>query len=165
MESNSSTPYNFFRNPHSGTYHFDTDYNVDFTVYFALDSSWFPSHSQFSNQVYTFGFWTNANSKRDKRVMTTISAIVIEHFSKHKESILTFICDDDDQKQVNRMRKFNGWYLLNFRADIIKLDKDVVFEGKTKHTSLVMHIENSHFELVRDIYLSADTDVTWKVLH
>ncbi|MHA4741853.1 DUF6169 family protein [Dyadobacter sp. MSC1_007] len=164
VESNSSTPYSFFYNPDTGTYHFDTKYNIDFTVYFALDSSWFPSNPQFSQEVYTFGFWTSAGSKRDSRVMTTIAATVVEHFSKNKNSILTFICDDDDQKQINRMRKFNGWYLLRARPDIIKLDKDVVFESKTKHTSLVMHIENLHFEVVREIYLSADADVTWKIL-
>ena len=118
--SNLSTPYSYFHNPSSGTYHFDTDTNVEFTVYFALDSSWFP----LLPQLY-----------------------------------------DDDDKQASRRRKFNGWYLLQHNSGVVKLDKDVVFDGKIKHTSILMHAENSFFSVVSEAYLSADPDVTGKILN
>lgn len=162
--SNSSIPYSYFHNPLSGTYHFDTEHDVDFTVYFALDSSWFPLLPQLSDHIYTFGFWSSCQGRRDPRIMCTLVKIIIQHFESHRDSILTFICDDDDEKQVSRQRKFNGWYLLQPGGDVVKLDKDVLFEGKTKHTSILMHAENSFFSVISDAYLNADPDVTGKIL-
>ena len=110
--SNLSTPYSYFHNPSSGTYHFDTDTNVEFTVHFALDSSWFPLLPQLYDEIYTFGFWSSCAGRYDRRVMCTLVKIIQEHFELHRDSILTFICDDDDDKQASRRQKFNGWYLL-----------------------------------------------------
>lgn len=162
--SNLSRPYSYFFNPASGTYHFDTDHNVDFTVYFALDSSWFPLLPQLCDQIYSFGFWSSCPGPRDPRVMDTLAKIIKEHFELYSDSILTFVCDDDDTKQVSRRRKFNGWYLLQRDSGVVKLDKDVIFEGKTKHTSILMHVNNLFFNEVREAYLSADPDVTGKIL-
>lgn len=162
--SNLSRPYSYFHNPDSGTYHFDTDHDVDFTVYFVLDSSWFPLLPELSDEIYTFGFWSSSTGRRDPRIMSTLVKIIKQHFVLHRDSILTFICDDDDEKQLSRQRKFNGWYLLQQESRIVKLDKDVLFEGKVKHTSILMHIENYFFSVVSDAYLNADPDVTGKIL-
>lgn len=96
--------------------------------------------------------------------MCTLTKIITEHFDLHRDSILTFICDDDDEKQISRRRKFNGWYLLQDKKDIVKLDKDVFFEAKVKHTSILMHMDNRFFSVVKDAYLNADPDVTSKIL-
>lgn len=162
--SNLLRPYSYFHNPASGTYHFDTDHDVDFTVYFALDSSWFPLLPQLSDEIYTFGFWSSCTGRRDPRVMDTLAKIIKAHFELNRNSILTFVCDDDDKKQMSRRRKFNGWYLLQRDSGVIKLDKDVVFEGKTKHTSILMHVDNTFFPVVSEAYLNADPDVTGKIL-
>ncbi|PSL27293.1 DUF6169 family protein [Dyadobacter jiangsuensis] len=163
-ESNLLRPYSYFHNPASGTYHFDTDHNVDFTVYFVLDSSWFPLFPELSDDIYTFGFWSSCAGRRDRRVMHTLAKIIKEHFQLNRDSILTFVCDDDDKKQMSRRRKFNGWYLLQRGTGVIKLDKDVVFDGKTKHTSILMHEDNLFFSVVSEAYLNADPDVTSKIL-
>jgi len=51
--SNLLRPYSYFHNPASGTYHFDTDHDVDFTVYFVLDASWFPLLPELFDEIYT----------------------------------------------------------------------------------------------------------------
>nr|WP_295928845.1 DUF6169 family protein [uncultured Dyadobacter sp.] len=162
--SNSSTPYSFYRNPYTGTYHFDTCHDVVFTVYFAQDASWFPFHPHLADQIYTFGFWSDGSGKEDFRIMATLAKIITEHFESYPDSILTFICDDDDQKQLSRRRKFNGWFLLQSNHQIAKLDKDVWFDGKLKHTSIMLHIGNFYFNQVCQAYKDADTDVTGKML-
>ncbi|HWV32467.1 MAG TPA: DUF6169 family protein [Dyadobacter sp.] len=94
--------------------------------------------------------------------MNTLAKIIKEHFELNRDSILTFVCDD--QKQMSRRRKFNVWYLLQRDSDVIKLDKDVVFEGRTKHTSILMHADSIFFSVVSEAYLNADPDVTGKIL-
>ena len=57
----------------------------------------------------------------------------------------------------------NGWYLLQHNSGVVKRDKGVVFDGKIKHTSMLMHAENSFSSMVSEAYLSADPDVTGKI--
>ena len=128
--SNLLRPYSYFYNPTSGTYHFDTDHDIDFTVYFALDSSWFPLLPQLADEVYTFGFWSSCTGRRDLRVMSTLAKIIKQHFELNPDSILTFVCDDDDKKQMSRRRKFNGWYLLQGDSSVIKIDRMWCSKGK-----------------------------------
>lgn len=91
--SNLLRPYSYFYNPDSGTYHFDTDHDVDFTVYFVLDASWFPLLPELSNEIYTFGFWSSCTGRRDPRVMVmdTLAKIIKEYFELYRDSILTFV--------------------------------------------------------------------------
>ena len=108
--SNLLRPYSYFHNPALGTYHFDADHDVDFTIYFALDASWFPLLPELSDEIYTFGFWSSFNGRRDPRVMNTLAKIIQEHFELYRDSILTFICDDDDKKQMSHHRKFTAFF-------------------------------------------------------
>lgn len=162
--SNSLTPYSYYTNSSTGTYHFDTDHFVDFTVYFALDSSWFEAYPQFSQDVYTFGFWSSSPGNKDCRIKLTIAEILKYHFQRNPNSILTYLCDDDDKKEFYRKRKFNGWFLLLRDQLIYKFDKEVIFDGKPKHSSVLIHRDNVHFDLIKQAYESGEMDVTGKFL-
>lgn len=144
-------PYSYTYNKADITFSFTTSNNISYLVYFNDGSVYFENYAELSSDVWIFGFDAAAkNIPTDVRVKETIIEILGNYFDENKDIILMFVCDQSDNKQMNRKRKFNAWFIASQNISIIKLDKSTFDDsGKSGlHVSVMYHIKNRNADKI-----------------
>lgn len=107
------------------TYRFITEANCEYEIYFS-NVDYFDGFPEINSFVYSFGFYTSERNflGLDKRVSDTIISVVYD-FMQNKENIITFTCDNKDNKALARKKLFQKWFDEYNNNDFEKIDFDI----------------------------------------
>ena len=83
----------------------------------------------------------------DKRMELTIIAILSTFFSNNKNSLI-YVCDNLDNRQQGRYRKFDSWFKRSENLLLEKYDVNFTTQEMQILASLIIHVENPHKELL-----------------
>ncbi len=149
------TPYSFQQN--SNEYRFQTDKGVFYSLKFSDGSFYFvnlPTYIpifEFSITVVSLG--DHLSPPRDARVEITIVAIMRLFFLSHENSII-YICDNLDEKQAARHRKFDIWFRTHADEDLEKYDTHFMIQSMEIYASLILHRSNHYKNNLVRIFLN-----------
>ena len=115
-------------------------------MWFTDGRSYFEQYTTFAEDVLMFGFDTvSAEVPVDSRVRDTIVTLLAQYFTAHENSVLLFVCDSSDNRQMNRRRKFNAWHKSANELPVAKVDVSIFGEdSKPVYLSVLYHSENKH---------------------
>ncbi len=133
---------------------FTTSNSVDYKVEFVQDKLNFDELLL----VFEISITTDTTKKQiftplDTRVELTVIGILRTFFSDNKKSTV-FVCDNRDNRQHTRKRKFSSWYNNYKTPEIEKHDNDFIFKDKVLLTSLLIHQNNPFKKIIIDLFLS-----------
>jgi Family of unknown function (DUF6169) len=144
-------PYDFTFS--DGKYSFITDnsviYNVEFT-----DGSYYFYELPVDVPVFELNIKAlNALVQPfDKRVEITIVAILSMFFNNNKNSLI-YVCNNLDNRQQARSRKFSSWFNKNATFSIEKYDINFTMQNIIILASLIVHAQNDRKEeLIKRFY-------------
>ncbi|MBO0940012.1 hypothetical protein J2I47_25935 [Fibrella sp. HMF5335] len=130
-------------------YEFVTDSFVAYEVAFKPTPYLFDEGSAFSTFIVELVIRIGANSTNqypplDKRVATTIAAIVDDYYQTRPETIALYVCDSSDGRQAARKRKFEDWFRYFNQAEFIKHDLPVTDQkdGVVYYNSIILKANN-----------------------
>ena len=128
-------------------YEFVTDQGIRYAIYFLDYSHMFDAYPEISNYVYTFNIdVVEGDTKKaftDERISTTV-AEVVRLFFEQIENVIVYVCDNLDNRQMARKRKFDIWFWQNNDGSIIKEDELTFVEGVEIYNSLLVHKNNKN---------------------
>jgi hypothetical protein len=137
-------------------YSFQTDNSVVYSVEFTDGSLYFhdlPTHIPvFELNIKALNAVDNLGQPYDKRVEITIVTILNTFFSDNKNSLL-YVCDNLDNRQQGRYRKFDIWFEKNKTTLIEKYDVNFTTHGTQIIASLIVHAHNPDKELLVSLFL------------
>lgn len=151
-ELNLQCPYSVVLDEEAFIYSFYTSSQIPYKIIFSDSTSFFEGTSVESQiqKVYSLSIEkaTIVKEPFDRDVQTTIDCI-ITHFFEDVEKSLIYMCDNSDEREVARYRKFSIWYKLSsFKEQVVKVDESIESEGLTYYTSIIYHKDNAlRFEL------------------
>ncbi len=106
-------PYNHFVDEEEGFYYFYTRNNIEYRCFFTKNEF---SNGILSltlkNDVYSFDlvrFTKCDKSEYDRNVSATVGHIINLFFDKNPDLILSYICDNADEKANKRQFSFSKW--------------------------------------------------------
>ena len=151
-------PYSF--NQQTNDYRFETDNGLFYSVKFTDGSFYFadlPTHIPvFEVSISTISLGDYFSAPKDPRVELTIVEIFRTFFLIHENSII-YICDNLDQKQAARHRKFDMWFRRHTGKELEKYDTHFIVESVEIYASLILHANNPYKEeLVGDFLSQVD---------
>lgn len=136
-------PYNFTYS--DGKYSFLTDnsvvYNVEFTdgAYYFFD---LPADVPvFELNIKVLNAAESIIQPYDKRVEVTIVNILSTFFNDNKNSLI-YVCNNLDNRERARSRKFNSWFNKNATFSVEKYDINFTMQNVIILASLIVHTEN-----------------------
>lgn len=141
------SPYSYFFEEESNSYHFVTDNGIDYEVVFFEDyqlSILYPE-----NKAFKKVFQISINPKTGKqipfdlRTRITVDSIVASFFLR-KDNCLLSVCDTNDGRGLTRLNKFLRWYeSRKFNANIRMIESSVTTNLETSvYTIILFHKEN-----------------------
>jgi len=91
---------------------------------------------------------------KDILVGETVHCIISDFISENSHCIFSYVCEDQDGKELLRQRKFNGWYLLHCDKHHILKNYDVYVEeyDTTYYTSIIFDSVIYSDEFIEEIY-------------
>ena len=155
-------------NEGSERYWFITKCNIVYIAYFTNSKGYFNTHPNFNDDILSFTF-EPAGERRgalylgisvskilsqshDKRIMDTISTILIRFFKKNSKKSIIVICESADHLAKCRNRLFEQWFNKIDAVSEIRVRKynlTIMDEG---YASLFVHPENRFLEEIRDAF-------------
>lgn len=108
--SKSFSPYNIHSLP-DGSYQFFTDSNIEYRCILSISSSSyidFPLESK--HLEFSFYRIKKGRAIEDKRIGATVSKLLDDVLISDENYLITFICDNTDQKAHNRLKLFKRWF-------------------------------------------------------
>ena len=152
---NQVLPYKFTNQ--GNDYRFDTDkglfYSVKFTdgaFYFANLPAYIPI---FEVSISTVSLGDYLSAPKDQRIEATIVEIFRIFFLEHENSII-YICDNLDEKQAARHRKFDMWFRRHTGEELEKYDTHFLVESMEIYASLILHVNNPFKNKLIEVFLS-----------
>jgi hypothetical protein len=147
-------PYNFTQR--DDKYTFQTDNSVIYSVELTDGSFYFfdlPHYiTVFELNIKTLNATDSIIRPFDKRIEATIVAILSLFFKDNNNSLI-YVCNNLDNRQKARNRKFDTWFNREESVLIEKYDVDVAFQNIQILASILVHVKNIHKEeLVRMFY-------------
>jgi hypothetical protein len=146
---NTPLPYSFTY--YENKYIFQTDNSVAYSVEFTDGTHYFfnlPRHIP----VYEFNIKVlnaadSIGQPYDKRIEITIVDILTAFFENHKNSLI-YVCDNLDNRQQSRYRKFERWFKKSKTVLIEKYDIDFSVYDIQILASLIVHTQNPDKDLL-----------------
>jgi Family of unknown function (DUF6169) len=140
-------------------YFFETDNSVAYSVEFTDGVHYFlnlPAHIPvFEFNIKVLSAVDTFGKPYDKRVEATIVEILSTFFSQNKNSLI-YICDNLDNRQRARRRKFDGWFKKSNSTVVEKYDIDFTVYDMQILASFMVHTQNPDkallIKLFFDIY-------------
>jgi hypothetical protein len=144
-------PYNFTYS--EGKFSFITDNSVIYNLEFTDGSYYF---FELPDDVPVFELNIKAlnalSQPFDRRVEITIVEVLSAFFSNNKNSLI-YVCNNLDNRQQARFRKFNSWFNKNATFSIEKYDINFTMQNITILASLIVHGQNERKEeLIQRFY-------------
>jgi Family of unknown function (DUF6169) len=147
-------PYEF-KSIGNNSYSFKTDndvlYNVEFTdgsFYFAR----FPDYLsifEFSINVLKTGKYLSP--PHDKRVELTV-VFILSTFLSSKDNSIIYVCQNIDDREYARKRKFDLWFSKNQNNSLEKHDLTIEYEDIAYLTSLIIHKNNTNKDEIVNLF-------------
>lgn len=144
-ELNLQCPYKVTIDSENFIYSFTTKNGIKYNIIFSDSMSYFSDTSTIGNisKIYSITIDKISNEKPilDTDVELTIDAVII-HFFKDTEKSIVYYCDNSDQKEKSRARKFGAWYLNSeFNSQTTKINNTIEISGQedTHFTSIIYH--------------------------
>jgi Family of unknown function (DUF6169) len=136
-------PYSFTYN--DGKYSFLTDNSVVYNVEFTDGSYYFfdlPADVPvFELNIKALNAAESIIQPYDKRVEITIVNILSKFFDDNKNSLI-YVCNNLDNRERARSRKFNSWFNKNATFSVEKYDINFTMHNIIILASLIVHTEN-----------------------
>jgi Family of unknown function (DUF6169) len=136
-------PYSFTYS--DGKYSFITDNSVVYNVEFTDGSYYFfdlPADVPvFELNIKAMNATESIIQPYDKRVETTIVNILSTFFNDNKNSLI-YVCNNLDNRERARSRKFNSWFNKNATFSVEKYDINFTMQNIIILASLIVHTEN-----------------------
>lgn len=142
-------------------YYFKTDNAVIYHVKLVASDYLFKKEAPYSANAYEFIITVEDNPtgeklKSDEKIPFTIEAIFDDFYSRFSETIVIYICDSSDAKQLVRQRKFAIWFWSLERYDFFQLDTAVFDkEGIPIAISLIVKRDNRYFRSIIEEFQEA----------
>lgn len=102
-------------------------------------------------QPYNFTHVGNIGQPYDRRIEATIVEILNSFFSDNKNSLI-YVCDNLDNRQYVRYRKFDIWFNRNKSELLEKYDVDFSFQDMQIFTSLIVHVHNPEKDVIVGLF-------------
>lgn len=106
----------------------------------------FADYAHITCPVYTFNIEAVEgdpdNSPGDDRVGVTVSDVMNLFFSKI-DNVAVYVCDNLDERQFARKRKFDLWFYSYNDGSLIKEDGLAMVEGKEIYNAMLLHKQNA----------------------
>lgn len=148
-------PYSFQQQ--GNDYRFDTDKGIFYSIKFSDSSFYFfnlPAYIPvFEISISTVSLGDHLSPPKDARVEATIVAIFRSFFTTHENSIV-YICDNLDQKQAARHRKFDIWFRTHAEKELEKYDTHFIVQSLEIYASLILHSANPYKLELTQIFLN-----------
>lgn len=108
--SKSFSPYTIHSLP-DGSYQFFTTSNIEYKCLLSISSNSFIDF-QLDVQPFDFSFYplNNGRAPEDKRINATIAKLLNDILDNDTNTIITFICDNRDDKAKKRLKLFKKWF-------------------------------------------------------
>lgn len=154
-----STPQPYSVIYRSNKYFFETDNSVVYSIEFTDGVHYFlnlPPHIPvFEFNLKVINAVDSIGQPYDERVESTIVDILSRFFSQNKNSLI-YICDNLDNRQRVRRRKFDGWFNKTKTSVVEKYDVDFSIHDMEILASFMVHTQNPDkallIKLFFDIY-------------
>lgn len=142
-------PYNFTY--HDNKFIFKTDNSVAYSVEFTDGTHYFlnlPSHIPvFEFNIKVLNVVDSIGQPYDERIELTIVNILRAFFEDNKNSLI-YVCDNLDNRQQVRYRKFDMWFKKSKTDLIEKYDIDFSVYDIQILASLIVHVQNPDKDLL-----------------
>lgn len=126
-------------------FEFTTSNGILYRTVFIEYGYLFYDYAEIQDKIFTFNIEViddeNATSSIDERVGMTIAYI----FSTFFENAVIYICDNLDERQWARKRKFDYWYWKYSNDTLIKEDGYAIIEGVEIISSIILRKDNPNF--------------------
>ena len=136
-------------------YFFETDNLVAYSVEFTDSVHYFlnlPPHIPvFEFNIKVLSPVDTFEKPHDARVEATIVEILTTFFSQNKNSLI-YICDNLDNRQRARPRKFDGWFKKSNATVVEKYEVDFSFHDIQILVSLMVHSQNPDKDLLVKLF-------------
>ena len=146
-------PYSFTNK--NNKYIFRTDNSVAYSIEFTDGVHYFlnlPPHIPvFEFNIKVLNVVDSIGQPYDERIEATIVEILTTFFSYNKNSLI-YVCDNLDNRQRVRYRKFDMWFKKNKTALIEKYDIDFSVQDIQILASLIVHAENPDKDLLVTLF-------------
>jgi len=103
-----------------------------------------------------FGEIDSKKGKNDSRISATILEIIIKFIIKDSSAVVHFLCDTDDERQLNRKRLFSRWFSICNMKNWVKYDYD--FENADYNISFIFNSEIYEINVMEQEVLSTLED-------
>lgn len=156
---NTQEPYSFSQLLNE--YEFKTENGILYSVKFSDGAFMFaglPPHIPiFEVSINVLELGDKSSPPQDLQAESTIVSIFRSFLSEHENSIV-YVCDNLDNKQAARNRKFEAWFQRNKSADIEKYDTYFTVESIEIYASLIIHVHNSFKTELISIFLNQQNE-------
>jgi hypothetical protein len=150
-------PYNYTYE--SNKYTFETDNSVIYSVEFTDGSFYFfdlpPDVFVFELNIKVLNVGNSFVQPYDKRTEATVVDILSKFFNDNRNSLI-YVCNNLDNREHARYRKFDIWFRRNKTLLIEKHDVNFTMQDIHILASLILHVQNSHkdtlVKLFYDLY-------------
>jgi hypothetical protein len=98
----------------SGFYIFKTKNNIKYCCSFIEDTNFYGL--PLKSKVFSFSFWITNEPKNiplDITTGKTIAGLIESFLEKNPTSLITYICDNSDNKGIKRLFNFSKWFSSN----------------------------------------------------
>ncbi|GAA3655614.1 DUF6169 family protein [Flavivirga jejuensis] len=105
----------------------------------------------------------NSTRVKDIKIGATICHILTNFIKANPESLITYLCDDADQRHYSRFKKFKGWaencdsgdyQVLHFELSKPEKNKEyltgIIFDSKFYSTKLIKTMSERQLETIID---------------
>ncbi|NJN33353.1 MAG: hypothetical protein HC817_02955 [Saprospiraceae bacterium] len=136
-------------------YSFITDNSIVYSVDFTDGSIYFynlpPNIPVFELNIKVRNAVESNGQPYDKRMEVTIAAILSTFFKDNMNSLI-YVCDNLDNRQKGRFRKFESWFKRSDNTQLEKYDVNFTTQDMQILASLIIHIENPHKDLLVNLF-------------
>ncbi len=136
-------------------YYFETDKSVAYSVEFTDGVHYFmnlPPHIPvFEFNLKVLNAVDTLGKPYDKRIEATVVDILSTFFSNNKNSLID-ICDNLDNRQRGRRRKFDGWFSKSETTVVEKYDIDFSVHDMQILASFMVHTQNPDKDLLVKLF-------------
>jgi hypothetical protein len=151
---NTPVPYKFSQILYE--YEFVTDNNILYSVKFTdgvfLLTGLSPHIPVFDVSIDVLELGKHSSPPQDLRAEATIVSIFRSFLAEHENSIV-YVCDNLDNKQAARHRKFDMWFKRNKSTDIEKYDTYFIVEELEIYASMIVHSLNPFKEELIKVFI------------
>ena len=116
-----------FEGEQNNSYLFTTQQGVVYEIKFKDFFYFFDVNAPYSHFTYEFVIEVldkteNIKIISDSRIPPTIVAIFDDFYARYSETVVIYICDSSDSKQMARQRKFSSWFIRFNKEHFFKVD-------------------------------------------